>query len=275
MHTQQSDCPLVSVAMGVLYRRDNLDYLKRSVSSILNQTYRNFECLICDDGSTFKAKRYLDECSRLDKRIILIRPEVKFDLASKLNACLREARGKYIARMDDDDYSQPERFRRQVDLLSTETSIAFVGSNVTLNRSGVACGERRFPEYPKVRDFYMTQPYIHPTLMFRKEALESVNGYSEDKRQVLCEDYDLLLRLYAQGYQGMNIQENLLEYTIPASGRSNRRMCHRWNETVTRWQRFRETGELPRALPFVVKPLAVGLIPKKVLLAARAYFGEA
>lgn len=273
MHTQQSDYPLVSVAMGVLYRRDSLDYLKRSVSSILNQTYQNFEFLICDDGSTTDAKRYLDECSSLDERIKLIRPGDKFDLASKLNACLCEARGEYIARMDDDDYSEPERFQRQVDLLGTETSIAFVGCNVTLNRSGAACGERKFPEYPKVRDFYMTQPYIHPTIMFRRETLESVGGYSEDKRQVLCEDYDLLLRLYAKGYQGMNLQEPLLVYTIPTVGKGNRKMRYRWNEVVTRRCRFRELGIMQSAWPYVVKPIVVGLMSQPLIDFLKYYKG--
>ena len=179
--------------------------------------------------------------------------------------CLREARGNYIARMDDDDYSQPERFQRQVDLLSSESNIAFVGSNVTINRRGVSCGERKFPEYPKVRDFYITQPYIHSTLMFRKETLESIGGYSENKRQMLCEDYDLLLRLYAKGYYGMNLQENLLEYMIPVTVKGNRKMCHRWNEAVTRWKRFQELELLPYALPYVVKPLIVGVLPEWLL----------
>ena len=111
----------------------------------------------------------------------------------------------------------------------------------------------------------MTQPYIHPTLMFRKEALDAVGGYSENKRQVLCEDYDLLLRLYVKGYRGMNLQEDLLEYTLPSTAKGNRKMCHRWNEAVTRWSRFRELGVLPRALPYVLKPLAVGLVPEFLL----------
>lgn len=262
---QRYDTPTVSVAMGVLYKRAGLSLLRRSVSSILNQTYRDFEFLICDDGSVPEARRCLDAYSQQDERIRLIRSGDKLDLASKLNACLREARGQYIARMDDDDYSLPERFQKQANLLDKRADIAFVGSNVILFRDGVVCGERVFPKYPAVMDFYMTQPYIHPALMFRKEALDAVNGYSENKRQVLCEDYDLLLRLYTMGYQGMNLQEKLLEYTIPATPSGNRKMHHRWNEAVTRWERFRALGEMPFALPFVIKPLAVGLLPETLL----------
>ncbi len=265
MHMQQDKNPLVSVAMGVFYRREDLSLLKRSVDSILNQTFSDFEFLICDDGSTNEAKQFLDLCAEQDNRIRIIRPGDKFDLASKLNACIKEAHGKYIARMDDDDYSIPKRFQIQLDFIEANENIAFVGSNVSLNREGAPSGERILPEYPTVEDFFMTQPYIHPALMFRKDALFNVGCYSENKHQLLCEDYDLLLRLYAKDYTGMNIQENLLEYTIPITAKGNRKMHHRLNETITRYERFKELGKLPSALPYVVKPIAVGLVPEILL----------
>ena len=120
-------------------------------------------------------------------------------------------------------------------------------------------------QYPQVHDFYLTQPYIHPTLIFRKTVIEAVNGYSEDKSVILCEDYDLLLRIYAKGFFGANLQEYLFDYTIPTMVKGNRKMRHRWNEVVTRWNRFYELGILPGALPYVVKPIAVGLMPESIL----------
>ena len=257
--------PQISVLMGVLWRRETLELLRRSVDSILAQTVTELELLICDDGSSPAAAALLDAYSEKDPRVRLVRPGNKLDLASKLNACLAEARAPLIARMDDDDRSLPERFQKQLELLAARPDIAFVGSNALLIRNGEVCGERVFPALPQVTDFYMTQPFLHPALMFRREALDAVGGYSEGKRQLLCEDYDLLLRLYARGYRGMNLQEDLLEYTIPATAKGNRRMRHRWNETVTRWERFRELGALPCALPYVLKPLAVGLLPEKML----------
>lgn len=225
--------------------------------------------LICDDGSSPVAVAHLDEVSQTDSRVRLVRKPGCLDLASKLNLCLSAVRGEYIARMDDDDFSHPERFAKQVAYLKKHTEIAFVGCNVALVQNGVCVGTRTFPEWPTVRDFYMTQPYIHPALMFRQEVLVAMGGYSEDRHQILCEDYDLLLRLYAKGYQGANIQEPLLDYTLPANGKGNRKMRHRWNETVTRYQRFRELGYLPGALPWVVKPIAVGLLPEGLLIRAK------
>jgi len=263
MHTDKK--PLISVLMGVYYRRASLDLLKRSVESILNQSLADFELLICADGSSDASMELLKELAEKEPRIRLVYLKKRLDLASKLNACLREAKGLYIARMDDDDFSLPQRFSKQIKALEEDNSVAFVGSNVSLWREGVCRGERCFAKYPKIKDFYITQPFIHPTLMFRKEVLDKIGGYSEGRRQVLCEDYDLLLRLYEAGYCGMNLQEKLLDYTIPVKAKGNRKMRHRWNEAVTRYQRFRDLKLLPKAWPYVVKPLVVGLMPGAIL----------
>lgn len=257
--------PVISVLMGVYYQRDDITLLKRSISSILQQTFSNFEFLICDDGSNDVAVAYIETAASKDSRIRLIRRGNLLTLPTKLNACLAEARGELIARMDDDDYSNPERFSAQLKYLCEHPQIAFVGCNVNLWKHNAVADVRILPEYPTVQDFYFVQPYIHPTLLFRKDALISVGGYSEEKHAILCEDYDLLLRLYAAGYQGANLQKCLLDYTISERAKGKRRIIHRWNEMVTRYQRFRELGQLPKALPYIVKPLVVGMIPEPVL----------
>lgn len=257
--------PDVSVIMGVRYLLSDVRPLRRAVQSILEQTYEDFEFLICDDGSTYDASSYLDSIAAKDNRIRLIRGCKPTDLASKLNFCLAAAKGSSIARMDDDDYSHPDRLEKQLLFLNTYPDTAFVGCCVSLVRNGVLSGTKRFPERPCVEDFYFSQPYIHPALMFRREALERVDGYSEHPDCLLCEDYDLLLRLYQAGFTGANLQEILFDYTIPVVSKGNRRMKHRINEVKTRYHRFRDLGRLPRALPYVVKPVVVGLIPEPLL----------
>ena len=252
--------------MGVYYHREDLALLKRSVSSILDQSFSDLELLICDDGSTQEATLWLRQAARADARIRLIhRKDGLTSLPAKLNACLQQARGAFVARMDDDDFSHPDRFEKQLRFLSAHTSVAFLGSNVELYQAGKPIGTRQLPEKPTVQDFFFTQPYVHPALMFRREALQAVHGYSEDPHCILCEDYDLLLRLYAAGYHGMNLQESLLDYTLPLRARGSRKMRHRWNEAVTRYRRFRDLGALPQAFPYVIKPLAVGMLPEPVL----------
>lgn len=272
MLTKQADRnPLISVIMGVFYQRENTALLKRSVESILSQTYHNIELLICDDGSVSKAIYLLNEYAKLDTRIRLIRPGGYWGLAEKLNICLKEANGRYIARMDDDDFSDARRLEKQIAVLKEKSEISFVGCNVNLFCQDGIVGHRMLPEYPDVRSFLFTQPFIHPTLLFRKDVLAEVDGYSVCSYCELCEDYDLLLRLYTRGYRGMNLQEYLLDYSIPKTAHGSRTMRHRWNEAVTRFKRFRDLGLLPAAFPYVVKPLAVGLVPEKILRALKIW----
>lgn len=259
------EAPLVSVMMGVYYVRHDTLLLERSVCSMLNQSIQNLELLICDDGSSPDAVALMERLARQDERIRLIRTGDAYSLPRKLNVCLKAARGDWVARMDDDDYSHPERLEKQLAYLREHPGVGFVGCNVNLWRDGQLVGERDFPEQPTVRDFYFVQPFIHPTLLFRRKVLEAVHGYSEDEHCILCEDYDLLLRLYAAGYRGANLKERLFDYTVPATAKGSRKMSHRWNEAVTRYRRFRELGMLPWAWPYVLKPIVVGLVPEPLL----------
>lgn len=252
--------PLVSVIMGVRYQREDLFLLKRSVNSILDQTYSNFEFLICENGSTNATKRYLQNCEHQDKRICLVSGDGANSLAEKLNRCLDKAQGNYIARMDDDDWSVPERLEKQLIALYEYSDKAFVGCNANLLQDGELVGQRILPEHPTVHDFLFVQPYLHPALLFRAEPLYAIGGYCADHRCDGCEDYDLLLRLYQMGYTGFNLQEVLLTYTLPDRG-VRKKTRYRWNEVKTRYMRFRSLGLLPKAWPYVIKPMVIGLIP--------------
>lgn len=261
--------PLISVLMGVLYQRESVNLLERSIRSIQNQTYSNWELLICDDGSIEAARRYMEKTATQDMRVHLVRGCPRTDLASKLNWCLKAAKGTYIARMDDDDWSDPQRFEKQFHILESKPMIAFVGCNVRLWRDDHIIGVRELPEQPEVRNFLFVQPFVHPTLMFRRQVLEAVGGYCEACRCIGCEDYDLLLRCYEAGFFGINIQEPFFVYTLPELGKKKRTMALRWNEGKTRYIRFKALGLLPGALPYVIKPVLVGLLPKSFLTKIR------
>lgn len=257
--------PLISVCMGVRYQRENLSPLKRSIRSIQEQYYSNWEFLICERDSTLAAKYQLNDFVQEDPRIRLISGVGTVGLAGQLNRCLAEAKGNWIARMDDDDFSQPQRLAVQMEYLRKNPQAAFVGCVAQQERDEGPAGIRWLPVRPTVRNFYITQPFLHPTLLFRREALEAVGGYCEEARCLGCEDYDLLLRLYEAGFAGENIQEPLFIYTLPPMGSKKRTMAMRRNEVKTRYIRFRSLRLLPGALPYVVKPVAVGLLPAKIL----------
>lgn len=256
---------LISVLMGVYYRDSDTTFLERSIRSMLGQTMTNIEVLLCDDGSSHEAQSFLKNLSKSDCRLKLIRGKGLYSLPEKLNACLAASCGELIARMDDDDFSHPQRLQRQVEYLQEHPEISFVGCNAALFRNGIQVGIRKFPAQPTIRDFYFTQPYLHPALMFRRDALLAVSGYSESKNCRLCEDYDLLLRLYEAGFQGANMEDILLDYSLPTTAKGNRRMNHRWNEAITRYRHFQTLHLLPAAFPWVIKPLIVGLLPERLL----------
>ncbi len=256
---------LISVIMGIKYSRTEIETLKRSLDSILAQTFPGFELLICERGSSAQAKSLLEEYAARDGRIRLIDGSGAGSFSEQLNRCLEQSRGAWIARMDDDDYSCPERFAKQLEYLRAHEDIAFVGCNVRLSQDGADAGVQCFPERPQVRDFLFSMPFIHPALMFRRAALEAAGGYSSLPRCCRCEDYDLLLRLYENGYCGANMQEFLFVYSLPHNGISTRNFADRTNEVRTRWVRFAALGLLPKALPYVVKPWAVWLLPRKTL----------
>ena len=256
---------LISVAMGVRYRRRELTPLRRSIESILRQSYSDLEFLICENESTDAAKALLQEYVQQDNRIRIIDGSGTTLLGEKLNRCLSVARGNWIARQDDDDYSLPDRLSLQMEFLKARRQYAFVGCSVKIEQEDAIVGVREFPTAPELKDFLFVQPFIHPTLLFRKDCLDAVKGYSQSQLCSGCEDYDLLLRLYQAGYKGANLPDCHFVYHIPSPSTCTRSYSMRINEMVTRWNRFHELGLLPGALPYVLKPVVVGLIPHRLL----------
>ena len=116
----------ISVIMSV-FNPASLENLRLAVDSILSQSLTDFEFLILDDGSGPKTRRALENLAGKDGRIRLIFQKENRGLAAGLNACIRQARGEYIARMDDDDISLPDRPAVQAEFLDTHPEYGFVG----------------------------------------------------------------------------------------------------------------------------------------------------
>lgn len=257
--------PLISVIMGVYFIKAETAPLERAVRSLLTQSLGDFEFLICDDGSGAPARALLDRMAVEDARIKLLRRGDAITLPQKLNFCLAHATGRFIARMDDDDYSHHQRLERQYDYLMRHPEIAFVGCNVNRIFNSGAIMQAFLPEFPQPRDFLFVMPYIHPALLFRREALDMAGGYCEKRYCLLCEDYDLLLHLYYLGLKGANLQEFLFDYSMMGVEGQRRKCRFRINEVTVRLIWFGRLGMLPQALPYVAKPLIVGLLPLPVL----------
>ncbi len=257
--------PFVSVIMGVYNQRDE-EVLHAAVDSILHQSYRDFEFIIWDDGSDEKAAAMLKELEGTDERIVLAGKEENRGLAFSLNECIRLAKGKYIARMDADDISLPERFEKQVAFLEKHTEYGWCGTAADLFDGEGIWGYRPMPEEPKEKDFYYYSPYIHPSVMFRAEIFDEDRGYLETEETLRCEDYEIFMHLTQRGLKGYNLPEKLFQYRETRDSYRKRKFCFRINEAKTRYRNYKDMGLLfPFGWAFVLRPLIGGMLPAPVI----------
>lgn len=201
--------PLVSVIMGV-YNAENR--VSNCIESIINQTYTNWEFIICDDCSSDHTYQILKRYQHQDNRIKIIRNERNIKLAASLNYCLQEAKGHYVARIDDDDIAVPDRLEKQVDFLNNHPNYSVVGSNAKIFDGKKNAGIRYCKEYPTRTDVLFGPPFIHPSIMMRKDAYDLLHGYTVASRTKRGQDWDLWFRFYAAELKGYNLQETLIIY---------------------------------------------------------------
>lgn len=198
--------PLVSIIFPVF---NSAKFLKISLQSLLNQTYKNFELIAINDGSTDESKKILTSVS--DQRIRYIEHSHNLGLVTTLNEGLRVARGKYIARMDPDDISVNNRIEKQVQYLEKNSKIDILGSWI-----------QNFGLYNYIWKVHKTHDYIttkllfetsipHPSVMFRRESIIKTAITFEEKYHG-AEDFMFWSKLAQCGLKFANIQENLLKY---------------------------------------------------------------
>ena len=214
MHMQHvTHKPTVSVLMSV-YNDER--FVAEAIQSVLGQTGPDFEFIIVDDagvdGSSAILRSYRDE------RITLISHSANKGLAASLNHGLQYCRGEYIARQDGDDVSEPLRIQSQVAYLQQHPEIAYVGTGVTIiDEDGIKVRTCLFPEDPdEIRASFsrLRNPLPHGSLMFRREAIESVEGYDEGFRT--AEDHDLHLRLL-EHFSAASIRKPLIRLRMRKS----------------------------------------------------------
>lgn len=202
--------PAVSVVMPVFNAQR---FLREALQSVLDQTFRDFDLIAIDDGSTDQSFETLTAFARLDSRLRVYRQTHKA-LPATLNFGCALAESPYIARMDADDIALPERFARQLEFLEAHPAVAILGTQLERIRSDGAFIDRtRVP---------LTHPGIaanmqkfcclhHPTVMLRASALRSLGGYRE--AFLAAEDHDLWLRA-AERFELSNLPDILLRYRI-------------------------------------------------------------
>lgn len=202
--------PTVSVILP-LYNCE--EYIGEAIESILSQSLRDFELLIINEPGS--PTQTINRYAEADDRIRIIQKTGDKGISWSLNIGLAEARGKYIARMDADDVSLPERLKTQVEYMEQHPDIDICGSNVRLiTECGYETASKKL--YPLddigIKAFLLfASPFAHPTVMFRAESVKRYDmRYSTD---FAAEDYELWVRM-ADRFKYANIEQPLLRYRV-------------------------------------------------------------
>ncbi len=250
---------LISVIMGI-YNCEST--VAEAIESILRQSVTDWEFIICDDGSqdgTYDvAARYAQQ---YPGKFILLRNGQNLGLNATLNRCLKEAKGKYIARMDGDDLCDPTRFAIELEVLEQEPDIAIVSTDMAYFDEDGIWGHMIHPLEPVNRDFLYGTPFCHAPCMVRREAYEAVGGYSEGKRLQRVEDYHLWMKMYKAGYKGKNLRLALYHMRDDRNANSRRKFRYRVNEAYVKALAVRELHLPVWGYVFALRPILVGLMP--------------
>lgn len=252
----------VSVIMGIY---NCASTLPEAIDSIVNQTYENWELIMCDDGSKDNTYQVAEsyQCKYPDK-IVLIKNEKNMGLNYTLNHCLKYVKGDYIARMDGDDISLPTRFEEEVKFLINNTRYSIVSTPMIYFdekgdfRIGRGNGE------PKIQDFPKGTPFCHAPCMVKKEAYFAVNGYSVADNRLRVEDWDLWIRMYEKGYRGYVLATPLYKMRDDRNAYNRRKFKFRLNEAKVSASAIKKLNIPMYYYVWILRPIVVGLLPKSI-----------
>jgi len=184
--------PLVSVLMSTYNSEKTLE---RALDSILNQSYKNIEFLICNDGSTDNTKKILEKYSNLHEQIEIINNKNNVGLTKSLNLLINKYKGDFIARQDADDYSDPERIKEQIKHCISNKFQAVFTRTYNLNKNISMQNISYLIPYKILINF--RNPFVHGTMLINSKIIKTLGGYDEEF--YFAQDYKLYRDLIDNG----------------------------------------------------------------------------
>ena len=184
--------PLVSVLMSTYNSEKTLE---RALDSILNQSYKNIEFLICNDGSTDNTKKILEKYSNLYEQIEIINNKNNVGLTKSLNLLINKSKGDFIARQDADDYSDPERIKEQIKYCISNKFQAVFTRTYNLNKNISMQNISYLIPYKILINF--RNPFVHGTMLINSKIIKTLGGYDEEF--YFAQDYKLYRDLIDNG----------------------------------------------------------------------------
>ena len=203
----QSTTPMVSIYIPAYNAKNTID---RAINSALNQTYRDFDIIICNDGSTDGTGDYLEQVYGNHPRIKIIHQENR-GIGAASNACINEAAGLFILQLDSDDELMPDAIEKLLPVIDNDPGMCCVyGRHYKWNEDSQELSEAwHYPNFTRERMLYGM--IVHHPRMFRKRDWSRVGGFDETLRNAV--DYDFFQKLSEKG-NIQSIDELLYKYTI-------------------------------------------------------------
>ncbi|MFH2203929.1 MAG: glycosyltransferase [Elusimicrobiota bacterium] len=230
--------PRVTVLMTVY---NDEKFLGSAIESVLRQTFKDFELLIIDDGSTDRCGKILRAYAGKDERIRVIKQENQGTTAAA-NRGLAAARGRYIARLDSDDISFPFRLQTEVDYLDRHPDVALVGGgSEIIDDAGAVIGVRNIAAQSAGKTLRHRCIFQQSDVMFRRDTALKVGGYREKFQN--AQDYDLWLRI-SEVAEVEKLHTVLGQWRLNAGGYTLSRMAEQKKEvrTIKEFARQRRGG---------------------------------
>ena len=267
MITCKKNDPKVSIIMGI-YNCEKT--LAEAIESILNQSFAGWELIICDDGSTDDSVGVVNKYQEVyPNKIFLLKNKKNMGLNFTLNHCLKYVKGEYVARMDGDDISLPNRLKEEVEFLDSHPEYSIVSCPMIYFDDKGDWGEGKAIEVPKIKDFVFHAPFhCHAPAVIRKEAFFKVGGYTVDKRLLRFEDCNLWYKLYSEGYRGYNIQKPLYKMRDDRDAYNRRTPSARIRGAYVQYVGFKMIHMPYKYYPFLLfeflKDIAIIIMPEKI-----------
>lgn len=263
MEKQSASNPKISVIMSV---RNGEKDLTKSMESLLNQTFQDWELIVCDDGSTDNTLQVLKKYAEEDQRITVLHNDQSQGLAYSLNYCIENANSNILARQDADDASDIHRFEVQYPFVMAHPEYAVVGTCwYSVNEDG-RVKEVHVPSKPTALDQVKGGLYLHPSWMMRKDQIAEVGYYTVNKYTVRSQDYHFIMKILAAGLVLFNMPDLLYYYTNDANTRQRHKNWKRVKGLMwIRWDSYKRNHLPIWCYVYVLKPLLANLVPSKIM----------
>ncbi len=240
--------------------------VRDAVLTIEEQTEKDLELVICDDGSTDRSYAILEELAAEYSNIVLLRNPENRGLAYALNRCFRTSTGAFIARMDVDDLCKPQRFAVQKRFLVNHPEYDLVGSLMILLDDHGNESYSKAERIPTADVFPFHVPFAHPTVLMRRSVLERLGGYSVERITGRCEDLELWYRFFAAGMKGYNLQKYLYIKKEGLADYKKRKVMNGCEMCVVHIRGLHTLHAPAYRYLFAVKPVISAMIPKRIMM---------